>query len=144
MNRLATRSRCCTTAVTRTAARTLRKAFCRSVGTCRGEVPEALHCLVRDRKPLLTFYDFPVAHWQHLRTIGGTESTFVTVRLRTRGPATVSARRAGFVLASARVERVETLAAATRLPETGRRQRRCELYGRNRREGDERISLPDK
>jgi len=32
---------------------------------------------------LLTFYDFPAEHWQHIRTINPIESTFATVRLRT-------------------------------------------------------------
>ena len=33
---------------------------------------------------LLTFYDFPAEHWKHLRTTNPIESTFATVRLRTR------------------------------------------------------------
>jgi transposase-like protein len=32
---------------------------------------------------LLTFYDFPAEHWQHVRTTNPIESTFSTVRLRT-------------------------------------------------------------
>ena len=37
--------------------------------------------MTRDR--LLSFYDFPAAHWQHLRTTNPIESTFATIRLRT-------------------------------------------------------------
>jgi len=33
---------------------------------------------------LLTFYDFPAEHWKHLRSTNPIESTFSTVRLRTR------------------------------------------------------------
>lgn len=33
---------------------------------------------------LFTFYDFPAAHWGHLRTTNPIESTFATVRHRTR------------------------------------------------------------
>jgi transposase-like protein len=33
---------------------------------------------------LLTFYDFPAEHWKHLRTTNPIESTFATVRHRTR------------------------------------------------------------
>ena len=33
---------------------------------------------------LLTFYDFPAEHWIHLRTTNPIESTFATVKLRTR------------------------------------------------------------
>ena len=45
--------------------------------------PKAADCLSRDRHTLLTFYDFPAAHWQHLRTTNPIESTFATIRLRT-------------------------------------------------------------
>ena len=38
--------------------------------------------LLRDRDCLLTFFDFPAEHWQHLRTTNAIESTFATVRLR--------------------------------------------------------------
>ena len=30
--------------------------------------PKATACLARDRDELLAFYDFPAAHWAHLRT----------------------------------------------------------------------------
>jgi putative transposase len=40
-------------------------------------------CLVKDREPLLAFYEFPALHWIHLRTTNPIESTFATVRLRT-------------------------------------------------------------
>ncbi len=33
---------------------------------------------------LLTFYDYPAEHWVHLRTTNPMESTFATVRLRTK------------------------------------------------------------
>jgi putative transposase len=45
--------------------------------------PKATACLANDRTALLTFYDFPAEHWQHLRTTNPIESTFATVRLRT-------------------------------------------------------------
>ena len=41
-------------------------------------------CLGKDREELLTFYDFPAEHWIHLRTTNPIESTFATVRHRTR------------------------------------------------------------
>lgn len=46
--------------------------------------PRAVQCLVKDYDQLFTFYDFPAAHWQHIRTTNPIESTFATVRLRTR------------------------------------------------------------
>jgi len=44
---------------------------------------KAVECLIRDRDALLTFYDFPAEHWQHLRTTNVIESSFATVRHRT-------------------------------------------------------------
>src|SRR5256885_17000854 len=44
---------------------------------------KAVECLAKDRDALLAFYDFPAAHWIHLRTTNPIESTFATVRLRT-------------------------------------------------------------
>ena len=44
---------------------------------------KAVECLARDRDRLLTFYDFPVEHWKHIRSTNPIESTFATVRLRT-------------------------------------------------------------
>ena len=41
-------------------------------------------CLQKDREPLLAFYDFPAQHWQSLRTTNPIESTFGTIRHRTR------------------------------------------------------------
>ncbi|MGH9652732.1 MAG: IS256 family transposase [Bryobacteraceae bacterium] len=44
---------------------------------------KAVDCLVKDRDALLTFYDFPAEHWDHLRTSNPIESVFATVRHRT-------------------------------------------------------------
>ena len=44
---------------------------------------KAVESLVKDRDRLLTFYDFPAAHWKHIRTTNPIESTFATVRQRT-------------------------------------------------------------
>jgi len=37
----------------------------------------------QDRESLLTFYDLPAEHWEHLRTTNPIESVFATVRHRT-------------------------------------------------------------
>ena len=44
---------------------------------------KAVACLAKDRDALLTFYDFPAEHWDHLRTSNPIESVFATVRHRT-------------------------------------------------------------
>jgi transposase-like protein len=43
----------------------------------------AVACLAKDREALLTFYDFPAEHWDHLRSSNPIESVFATVRHRT-------------------------------------------------------------
>jgi len=46
--------------------------------------PKAVECLTKDSEDLFAFYDFPAAHWIHIRTTNPIESTFATVRLRTK------------------------------------------------------------
>jgi len=52
--------------------------------TYAAKYPKAIECLAKDRDVLLAFYDFPAEHWIHLRTTNPIESTFATVRLRTK------------------------------------------------------------
>ena len=58
-------------------------AFDRFLTKYQAKYDKATHCLARDRKTLLAFYDFPAEHWKHIRTANPIESTFATVRLRT-------------------------------------------------------------
>jgi transposase-like protein len=60
------------------------RAFDLFVRTYEARYPKATACLVKDKDELLAFYDFPAEHWKHLRTTNPIESTFATVRLRTR------------------------------------------------------------
>ena len=52
--------------------------------TYDAKYPKATACLEKDREALLTFYAFPAAHWQSLRTTNPIESTFGTIRHRTK------------------------------------------------------------
>lgn len=52
--------------------------------TYEAKYPKATACLEKDREALLTFYAFPAAHWQSLRTTNPIESTFGTIRHRTK------------------------------------------------------------
>jgi putative transposase len=61
-----------------------KQAFDLFVTTYQAKYPKAVECLVKDREVLLAFYDFPAEHWIHLRTTNPIESTFATVRLRTK------------------------------------------------------------
>ncbi|WP_208853395.1 IS256 family transposase [Streptomyces albofaciens] len=46
--------------------------------------PKAVKKITDDVGELLAFYDFPAEHWVHLRTANPIESTFSTVKLRTK------------------------------------------------------------
>jgi putative transposase len=59
-------------------------AFDRTLKRFDAKYPKAMERLRKDREALLAFYDFPAEHWVHIRTTNPIESTFATVRLRTR------------------------------------------------------------
>jgi putative transposase len=58
-------------------------AFDAFVETWGVKYDKAVECLIKDREPLLAFYDFPAEHWKHLRTSNVIESAFATIRHRT-------------------------------------------------------------
>jgi transposase-like protein len=68
------------TAPDRATAEAAIRIFAEKYGTKHNK---AVSCLVKDRNALLTFYDFPAEHWDHLRTSNPIESVFATVRHRT-------------------------------------------------------------
>jgi transposase-like protein len=53
---------------------------------------------------LLAFYDFPAEHWIHLRTTNAIESTFATVRRRTKVTKGPGAKAAGIAVAFKLIE----------------------------------------
>jgi putative transposase len=60
------------------------KAFDLFIKTYEPKYPKATLCLHKDRAQLLAFYDFPARHWQSIRTTNPIESTFGTIRHRTK------------------------------------------------------------
>jgi len=50
----------------------------------RAKYPKACECLHKDEEVLFAFYDFPAEHWGHIRSTNPIESTFATVRHRSR------------------------------------------------------------
>jgi len=60
---------------------------------------KAVAKLVKDRNALLTFYDFPAEHWKHIRTSNPIESTFATVRHRTKRTKGCLSRKTGLAMA---------------------------------------------
>ena len=60
------------------------KAFDLFIETYEPKYPKATKCLQKDHEELLAFYDFPAQHWQSIRTTNPIESTFSTIRHRTK------------------------------------------------------------
>lgn len=50
----------------------------------QAKYPKSVETLIKDADQLLAFYDFPAEHWTHIRTTNPIESTFATVRHRTK------------------------------------------------------------
>ena len=66
--------------------------------------PKAVAKIIDDLDVLLTFYDFPAEHWIHLKSTNPIESTFSTVRLRTRVTKGAGSRAAGLAMAFKLIE----------------------------------------
>jgi transposase-like protein len=74
----------------------------------RSKWPKAADKISDDLERLLTFYDFPAEHWLHLKTSNPIESTFSTVRLRTKVTKGPGSRAAGLAMAFKLIESAET------------------------------------
>ncbi|MFN8089484.1 MAG: IS256 family transposase [Mycobacterium sp.] len=61
--------------------------------------PKAVAKITDDLDVLLEFYHYPAEHWIHLRTTNPIESTFATVRLRTKVTKGPGSRAAGLAMA---------------------------------------------
>jgi Transposase, Mutator family len=94
--------------------------------------PKAVSKLDKDWDALTTFYDFPAEHWRHLRTTNPIESSFATVKLRTKVTKgrRLQESRARDGLQAARCC-PGALAAVQRPRARHRRTRRREVQGRN-------------
>ena len=66
--------------------------------------PKAVAKIVDDTEVLLSFYDFPAEHWVHLKTTNPIESTFATVRLRTKVTKGPGSKAAGLAMAFKLIE----------------------------------------
>jgi putative transposase len=82
-------------------AETAIKAFACDFGV---KYPKAVAKIVNDAEQLLAFYDFPAEHWIHLKTSNPIESTFATVRLRTKVTKGPGSRAAGLAMVFKLVE----------------------------------------
>jgi transposase-like protein len=69
--------------------------------------PKAVAKITDKPDTLLCFFDFPVEHWVHLKTTNPIESTFATVRLRTKVTKGPGSRAAGLAMAFKLIEAAE-------------------------------------
>ena len=65
----------------------------------QAKYPKASEKLERDFTALTAFYDFPAEHRRHIRTSNPIESSFATVKLRTRVTKGAGSRQAALVMA---------------------------------------------
>jgi transposase-like protein len=61
--------------------------------------PKAVQKITDKPEALLAFYDMPAEHWVHLKTTNPIESTFATVRLRTKVTKGAGSKAAGLAMA---------------------------------------------
>ncbi len=94
-------------------AQTAIKAFVQLYGA---KFPKAVKKITDDQEQLLAFYDFPAEHWIHLRTTNPIESTFATVRLRTKVTRGAGSRTAALAMVFKLVESAQARWRAVNAP----------------------------
>ncbi len=78
--------------------------------------PKAVAKIADDTEALLAFYDFPAEHWVHLKTSNPIESTFATVRLRTKVTKGPGSKAAGLAMAFKLIEAAQDRWRAVNAP----------------------------
>jgi transposase-like protein len=78
--------------------------------------PKAVAKIIDDLDELLAFYDYPAEHWIHLRTTNPIESTFATVRHRTKVTKGPGSKAAGLAMAFKLVEAAQARWRAVNAP----------------------------
>jgi transposase-like protein len=74
------------------------KAVREFAAACGAKYPQAVAKITEDHERLLAFFDLPAGHWVHLKTSNPIESTFSTVRLRTKVTKGPGSRAAGLAM----------------------------------------------
>jgi transposase-like protein len=97
----------------KTQAQAAAKAFEAAYGA---KFPKAVAKITDDLDQLLTFYDYPAEHWVHLRTTNPIESTFATVRHRTKVTKGPGSRAAGLAMALKLIESAQDRWRAVNAP----------------------------
>jgi transposase-like protein len=78
--------------------------------------PKVVKRITDDEEELLAFFDFPAGHWIHLRTTNPIESTFATVRLRTKVTKGAGSRATGLAMVFKLVESAQARWRAVNAP----------------------------
>jgi len=78
--------------------------------------PKAVAKITDKPDALLAFYDMPAEHWIHLKTTNPIESTFATVRLRTKVTKGAGSRSAGLAMAYKLIATAESRWRAVNAP----------------------------
>ena len=94
-------------------ARTAAKAFADLYGV---KWPKAAAKITDDIEELLAYYDFPAEHWIHLRTTNPIESTFATIRHRTKITKGPGSKAAGIAMAFKLIEAAQARWRAVNAP----------------------------
>jgi transposase-like protein len=94
-------------------ARRAAKAFAELYGV---KWPKAAAKITDDVEELLAFYDYPAEHWIHLRTTNPIESTFATVRHRTKVTKGPGSKAAGIAMAFKLIEAAQARWRAVNAP----------------------------
>src|ERR687897_2261166 len=105
-------------APTRAAAEAAMDVFAAKYGA---KYARAVACLTKDREALLSFYDMPAEHWDHLRTTDALDKSFSSER-DCDGAGSPAARpflRNGIVVVRGRPPRYSSIARATTWPRAG-------------------------
>jgi transposase-like protein len=89
------------------------KAFDATYGA---KFPKAVAKITDDVEELLAFFDYPAEHWVHLRTTNPIESTFATVRHRTKVTKGPGSRAAGLAMAFKLIESAQARWRAVNAP----------------------------
>ncbi|QYX81277.1 IS256 family transposase (plasmid) [Streptomyces akebiae] len=82
----------------------------------QAKYPKVVKRITDDEDELLAFFDFPAEHWIHLRTTNPIESTFATVRLRTKVTKGAGSRAAGLAMVFKLIESAQARWRAVNAP----------------------------
>ena len=91
-------------AATRDQAIKLMKALAGDYGR---DYPRGVECLLKDQEQLLTYFGYPQAHWQSLKTTNPIESIFSPVKLRTNAARRIKSPRSALYLIYALIIRAQ-------------------------------------